>query len=187
MSTMPAIPFFNRHETNAEERKCVRSVELLASQYRKFFAATILAVVILQVTIITDTIIVGQLLGPVPMSGIRVASPIVNLLGVLSMLIGVGGSTVTAIAMGKGDADKANRSFSLSIILCVAIGLVFSLIVVPFAPVIANAISSDKTAVEYTTTFLWIVAAGAPFYILASAMAMLLRAAASSSRLPCWQ
>lgn len=173
---MPAIPFFNRQKASVEEQKCARSVELLASQYRKFFAATILAVIILQVTIITDTIIVGQLLGPVPMSGIRVASPIVNLLGVLAMLVGVGGSTIAAIAMGKGDTAKASRSFSLSIILCVAIGLVFALIVVPLAPTIANAISSDKTSAEYTATFLQIVAAGSPFYILASATAMLLRA-----------
>ena len=175
-SEMSAMPFFNKREVGVEERKCARSVELLASQYRKFFAATILAVVILQVTIITDTIIVGQLLGPVPMSGIRVASPIVNLLGVLSMLIGVGGSTVAAIAMGKGDPAKASRSFSLSIVLCVAVGLVFALIVVPLAPAIASAITSDTAPLEYTTTFLRIVAAGAPFYILASAMAMLLRA-----------
>ena len=36
---MPTRPFFNSRETNAEERKCARSVELLASSYRKFFAA----------------------------------------------------------------------------------------------------------------------------------------------------
>ena len=173
---MRTIPFFSRQKADVEERKCARSVELLASQYRKFFAATILAVVILQITIITDTIIVGQLLGPVPMSGVRVATPIVNLLNVLSMLVGVGGSTVASIAMGKGNASKANRSFSLSIVLCIAIGLVFAVIVVPLAPVIANAISSEKTSLEYTTTFLRIVAAGSPFYILASVMAMLLRA-----------
>lgn len=173
---MPAIPFFRRQKADVEEQKCVRSVELLASQYRKFFAATILAVVVLQITIITDTIIVGQILGPIPMSGIRVASPIVNLLGVLSMLIGVGGSTATSIAMGRRDGEKANRSFSLSILLSILIGLLFALIVVPLAPAIASAISSASDSLDSTTTFLWIVAAGAPFYILASVMAMLLRA-----------
>jgi len=170
------MPFFKNREIGVEERKCARSVELLASQYRKFFTATILAVVVLQVTIVTDTIIVGQLLGPVPMSGVRVASPIVNLLGVLSMLVGVGGSTVAAIAAGKGDPEKASATFSLSIILCVAFGAVFALVVVPLAPAIASAISAESSALEYTATFLRIVAAGAPFYILASAMAMLLRA-----------
>ena len=48
--------------------------------------------------------------------------------------------------------------------------------VVPFAEPIARLISSDETTIPYTAAFLRIVAAAAPAYILASAMAVLLRA-----------
>ena len=154
----------------------VRSAVALGGQYRKFFSASVFAALLLQVTIVTDTIIVGQLLGPTPMSGIRVASPVVNILNVISMLVGVGGSTLVSIAIGKRERESADRAFTLSIVLGFALGLVFALIVVPFAEQLARAISSEETTVAYTSTFLRIVAAASPVYILASAMALLLRA-----------
>lgn len=153
-----------------------RTAVALGGQYRKFFVASIAAVLLLQVTIVTDTIIVGQLLGPVPMSGIRVASPIVNMLTVLAMLIGVGSSTLVSIAIGKRDAAAANRAFTLGIVLSIAIGAIFALIIAPFAEPLARLISSDGATVPYTAAFLRIVTASSPVFILASVMAMLLRA-----------
>lgn len=124
---------------------------------------------------VTDTIIVGQFLGPVPMSGVRVASPIVNMLNVLSMLVGVGGSTLVSIAMGKRRPEHASYLFSLSIVLSIAFGALFAIVVAPLSPAIAGAISSDPASVEYTATFLQIVSAASPVYILAAVMGMLLR------------
>ncbi len=152
-----------------------RTSATLGGQYRKFFGTSIAAALLLQVTIVTDTIIVGQLLGPVAMSGVRVASPIVNILNVLGMLVGVGGSTVTAIAIGRRNGDAANRAFTLSIVCSIVLGAAFALLVVPFADVLTQLISSDAATVPYTATFLRIVAAASPVYILATVMAMLLR------------
>ena len=152
-----------------------RSSALLGKQYRKFFGAAVAAVLLLQITIVTDTIIVGQLLGPVPMSGVRVASPIVNILNVIAMLVGVGGSTLVAIAIGRRDPEAANRAFSLTIVLGIVFGIVFALVVAPFADPLAGLISSDDVTRPYTALFLRIVSAASPVYILASAMALLLR------------
>lgn len=134
-----------------------------------------MALLLLQVTIVTDTIIVGQLLGPVPMAGIRVASPVVNVLNVLSMLVGVGGSTLVALAIGRRDETSASRAFTLSIASGIAVGLVFSTVVAPFAEPLTRLISSDEATMPYTAAFLRIVAAASPAYILASGMALLLR------------
>ncbi len=153
-----------------------RNAAILGAQYRKFFGASIAAVLLLQVTIVTDTILVGQLVGAVPMSGVRVASPIVNMLNVLAMLVGVGGATLISIAIGRRERDKANRAFTLTIVLSIAIGLAFALIIAPFADTIARLISSDDSTVGYTATFMRIVTAASPVYILASVMVLLLRA-----------
>lgn len=152
-----------------------RTSATLGGQYRKFFGASVAAAILLQVTIVTDTIIVGQLLGPVAMSGVRVASPIVNILNVLAMLVAVGGSTITAIAIGRRDAEGANRAFTLSIVCGAVLGIAFAVVIVPFADVLAQLISSEPTTVPYTATFMRLVAAASPVYILATVMAMLLR------------
>ena len=109
------------------------------------------------------------------MSGVRVASPFVNMLNVLSMLVGVGGATLVSIAMGKRQPDRANYMFTISIVLSIAFGAIFALIVAPLSPMIAAAASSDPATAEYTATFLQIVSAASPVYILASVMAILLR------------
>ena len=125
-----------------QSRTYGRSAAVLGGQYRRFFGASIAAAMMLQATIIMDTIFVGQLVGPVAMSGVRVASPIVNLLSVLATLVGVGGSTLASIAMGRRDRDGANEAFTTSILLSLALGAVFAAIVVPLAEPIARAISS---------------------------------------------
>ena len=153
-----------------------RSAIALGSQYRKFFGASVAAVLLLQVTIVTDTVIVGQLLGPVPMSGIRVASPVVNLLNVIAMLVGVGSATLVSIAIGRRDEEGANRAFTLGIVLGIAFGVVLALVAAPFAEQIAGLISSEETTIAYSASFLRIVTAASPVYILASVMAILLRA-----------
>ena len=152
-----------------------RTSAALGGQYRKFFGASVAAALLLQVTIVTDTIIVGQLLGPVAMSGVRVASPIVNILNVIAMLVGVGGSTVTAIAIGRRNADAANRMFTLTIVCGIVLGVAFAVVVAPLSDVLARLISSEESTIPYTTTFLRIVSAASPVYILASVMALLLR------------
>ena len=152
-----------------------RTSATLGGQYRKFFGASVAAAILLQVTIVTDTIIVGQLLGPVPMSGVRVASPVVNILNVIAMLVGVGGSTVAAIAIGRRDKDAANRVFTLTIASGIVLGLVFAAVVAPLADPLVRLISSEEATIPYTTTFMRIVALASPVYILASVMALLLR------------
>lgn len=162
--------------TQLTEPDYTRTSAAISGQYWKFFMASVAATVLLQVTIVTDTIIVGQLLGPVPMSGVRVASPFVNVLNVISMLVGVGGATLVSIAIGQRKADAANRAFTLTIVLGILFGILFALVIVPFADPLAHLISSDPATAPYTASFLRIVAAAAPVYILASAMALLLRA-----------
>lgn len=159
----------------ADNGRYPRSIKILAKQYRKFFGATVVAVLLLQVTLVTDTILVGQILGSVPMSGVRVASPIVNLLNACAMLIGVGSSTLISVAMGKRQHDDANRLFTLALILCVGVGVLFSVVLAPFAGPIAHLISTSEESIPYTETFLRIVGMASPAYIITSAMAMLLR------------
>lgn len=55
-----------------------RRPTVIGGRYLRFFVAAILASLLLQVTIVTDTVIVGRLLGQVPMTGIRVTSPIIT-------------------------------------------------------------------------------------------------------------
>lgn len=159
--------------TNAADE---RSVATLKHQYLRFFWATLAAVLLLQATVVTDTILVGRIVGTTPMTGVRVASPVINLLNVFAMFTGVGGSTLVAIAMGRRDREAADRAFTFTIVFSIAIGVVFAAFLFSFAPQVADLISTNKETVTYTATFLRYVGMASPIYILASVMAMLLRA-----------
>ena len=78
----------SRDGKSSDGKALARTSAAIGGRYRAFFFSAVAATLLLQVMIVTDTIIVGQLLGPVPMSGVRVASPVVNILNVVAMLIG---------------------------------------------------------------------------------------------------
>lgn len=164
-----------QHVTTEERSSYPRSVAALAGQYRKIFSASVAANLLLQISLVVDTIIVGQLLGPVPMSGVRVASPMVNILSAISMLVGVGGATLVSLAIGRRDHEAADRAFTLTIVLGIVLGIVYGLAVNACIEPLVNLISSDESTKPYTITFLRIVTMASPVYILASAMALLLR------------
>ncbi|MCR4660896.1 MAG: polysaccharide biosynthesis C-terminal domain-containing protein [Clostridia bacterium] len=152
-----------------------RTNKTLIKKYLEFFFSMLLSVVFLQFTTVADTIIVGKLLGTAPMSGIKVAMPIINILVVLGTLIGVGSGTITSIMLGQRKNKEASASFTISIIFSIVAGIVVAAIFVPLANQIGSLIASNEEISGFTATYIRIVMAGGFFFILASVLGMMLR------------
>ena len=92
-----------------------RSPYLVGKVFRKYLAASVLTVAASQVASIIDASIVGNLLGDNALAAINVCKPMLQCIFALSVLIVGGGSMLTGMAKGKGDTEKANGTYSLSI------------------------------------------------------------------------
>ena len=113
-----------------------RNGYLISKALKSFMMASVLASLAQRLATMTDAIVVSNLIGPDAISAINVVTPIISLFPTISLLFGIGGSVLAAKAIGRRDADEANRVFT--------------------AALMASLVSSILlTVVLFLPTFLW--------------------------------
>lgn len=75
---------------------------------------------------IIDGIFVSNYAGSTALAAINIVYPLVNILYGIALVFAIGGSSLMAIAMGSGDQKKAEQIFSVSFVLPLLIGGIFS-------------------------------------------------------------
>ncbi|WP_041497407.1 MATE family efflux transporter [Nonlabens marinus] len=97
-----------------------------------------IGILVMSLNILVDTIFVGNWIGPVAIAAINVVLPVSFFIAALGMAIGIGGASIISRALGKGDTEKAKRTFGnqLSItllitVLMVVFGLIYINSLVP--------------------------------------------------------
>lgn len=76
---------------------------------------------------IIDGIFVGQGVGTDALGAVNIAFPFVMLVGALFMLTTIGGVTVVAIRLGRGDEAGANQAFMHAISATALVAVITSL------------------------------------------------------------
>jgi Na+-driven multidrug efflux pump/anti-sigma regulatory factor (Ser/Thr protein kinase) len=92
-----------------------RNSYLVSKALKTFMLASVLASLAQRLATMTDAIVVSNLIGPDAISAINVVTPIITLFPTISILFGIGGSIMAAKAIGRRDADEANRIFTTSL------------------------------------------------------------------------
>jgi putative MATE family efflux protein len=148
-----------------EERK--KKGYLIAKALHQFMWASILASVASQIAMTTDAIVVSQFIGPEAISAINLTMPVVIFFNFLMMLFGMGGTVLVARSLGERDAQTANKIFTSTLIGLIAVGVLFSALLLFFSPQVASFITND-TPVVYTLSlsYLRIMLLGTTFSIL---------------------
>ena len=77
----------------------------------KYVVPTILSDVCFFLFTIVDGIFVGRSVGTNGLGAINLVAPYILIIGAISMLINIGGVTICAIRIGKGDVNGANKTF----------------------------------------------------------------------------
>ena len=107
---------------NAETRNSY----LISKALKTFMFASVLAALAQRLATMTDAIVVSNLIGPDGISAINVVTPIITLFPTISILFGIGGSVLAAKAMGRRDAEEANRVFTTAIIAALVCSIILS-------------------------------------------------------------
>ncbi len=147
---------------------------MLYRKYRAFFLPTILASVSTSMGIIVDSIIVGNMLGPNPMAGVNLCMPVLQMFFTLAALIGIGASTLIAIALGRRDSERANSLFTTSLLALLLIALLLTA-AAPWAGGIARWLTPDETLQPLAGAYLQVVFWGNGLILLVTAFTYILR------------
>ncbi len=103
-----------------------------------------------------DTAMVGGL-GEVAIAATGLSNSPVMLLNGLFAALGVGGTALVARFIGAGDVESANKVAQQSLLVGMALALVFTVLMLLFAPVIPTLMGAEPEVVSVTATYLRIL------------------------------
>lgn len=105
---------------------------------------------------VVDGIFVGQGVGSAALGAVNIAVPFITLVVAIAAMFPMGGATVIAIRMGRGDREGANHAFMTALsmtfllsVLLMAVGMVFSRQIVDLSGAKELSASMREMAAQY--------------------------------------
>ncbi|MBR5286042.1 MAG: MATE family efflux transporter [Clostridia bacterium] len=124
----------------------------------RFTLPSIAMMVFISIYGIVDGFFVSNYVGKVPFAALNYIYPFLMILGSLGFMFGTGGSALIAKTLGEGDREKANRTFSLIILVTLALGAIFTAVGELFLEEISYLLGATgkmhEGCVEYGRVFL---------------------------------
>lgn len=124
--------------------------------YRRLLCFVLPSIVMMVFTSIygvVDGLFVSNYVGKTPFAAINLVMPFVMIFGGIGFMFGTGGSALVAKTLGEGDSDRANRYFSMMIIVTLAVGIATSVLGIVFMRPIAVWLGADETMIESSVLY----------------------------------
>ena len=138
--------------------------------YRSFVLVSILTALTATLGILIDNIIVGRCLGVAALGAMGVVGPVSLILSAFSNICSGGGAARVSQAIGRGEREKVNNVFSVTMVFILVSGGLLTVIGVLFAPQIARLLGAHGELLAPTTEYLRGYFLGAIPTILTSAL-----------------
>ncbi|MDR1642982.1 MAG: polysaccharide biosynthesis C-terminal domain-containing protein [Clostridiales bacterium] len=105
--------------------------------------------------VVVDGIFVGRGVGVTALGAVNLALPFTMFMGVPSALMTIGGVTITAIRLGRGDSKGANEAFRLATLLALSAAAVMTSAGLIFPRQIAMLLGANDTFLKMTSDYLF--------------------------------
>ena len=120
----------------------------------KYISLNMLGALGLSGYIMADTFFVANRLGSDGLAALNLAIPIFGLINGLGILLGIGGATRYSICRYQGDKDRANRTFTLSLLTGLGLGIILALLGAFCARPIALLLGANTDTLPLCTVYL---------------------------------
>lgn len=122
-----------------------RTPAMINKKYTEYFLPTVLTAMATNIALVVDSVIAGNILGKTALSAINLLSPIVQLYFALTILFGLGASSIIAMAKGENDRNKADRIFTAAFVAVALLCVVLMVVQLAFADRICALLTQDRT------------------------------------------
>ena len=109
---------------------------------------------------IIDRIFIGQVVGPLAISGLAITFPFMNLSAAFGAAVGVGASTAISVKLGQKDYDTAENLLGNTVTLNLIIGFLFSVAGLVFLDPILRFFGASDATLPYARDFMQVILAG---------------------------
>ncbi|MEG1393590.1 MAG: MATE family efflux transporter [Christensenellaceae bacterium] len=145
------------------------------STFFKYVSLNVLSMFGLSLYVLADTFFVSNGVGSDGLIALNLALPAFSLINGIGLLMGIGGATVFAIALGRGEKHKLNRIFTQTFIIAAAIGILLTLIGLLFSEKIAVLLGATGSIIPLTQTYVMMILIFACAFILNNLMIAFVR------------
>lgn len=126
---------------------------------------------------IVDRIFIGQIVGPMAISGLAITFPFINLGAAFGAAVGIGASTSISVKLGQRDYETAENILGNTVTLNLIIGSAFGIICLIFLDPILRFFGASDTTIPYARSFMEVILAGNVISHMYFGMNAVLRAA----------
>lgn len=152
-----------------------RNSSLLAKKYREFFIPTILTAMALSMSISVDGLIVGNYLGTAALATVNLVIPVILFYNTCAVVVGMGASTIIAIAKGRRKDRYADEVFTVCCLLVLIISVLLTISQITFLEPISRLLTTDAVLLPLVQEFLQTLFYGTPFMLICLASVFSLR------------
>ncbi len=115
---------------------------------------------------VVDGFFVSNFAGKTPFAAVNLIMPFLMILGTVGFMFGSGGSALIGKTLGEGDRDKANRYFTLFVIVSVVLSIIFAAVSFFFLPDIARLLGAEGELLDDAVLYGRIILVATPAYVL---------------------
>lgn len=109
---------------------------------------------------IIDRAFIGQVVGPIAISGLAITFPFMNLSGAFGAAVGVGSSTAISLKLGQKDYLSAEEILGNTVTLNLIIGVAFAVVCLLFLDPILYFFGASKDTIPYARSFMQVILLG---------------------------
>ena len=125
---------------------------------------------------VVDSIFVGRGVGPLALTAVTLAFPIMIILMAFGMLIGIGATALISLKLGQQKRDEAEKILGTAFAMTVILGIGISAIVLIFLDPILRFLGATPDVFVYAKQFSTVILIGATFQFISFGLNNIIRA-----------
>ena len=158
------------------------SEDKVSQVVKKMAIPSVISSLVTVVYNMADTFFVGQTGDPLQVAAVSLTNPIFILFMAIANMLGMGGSAIASIALGKKDKEKVKNVSNFVTYFSIAIGIIFCLILLVFQNGLLTLFGANSETLNLAKGYTLYIAIGAPFIIFSAAASFIVRASGDSKQ-----
>lgn len=148
---------------------------LLDRKYWEFFIPTILMAMTTTMSIVVDSIIVGNILGTNALAAVNLVMPVMMIYNTIAVALGLGAATVISVAKGRRQTTYSNEIFTVTLLGMLILSALFLGGQALFIDEITQILTHKPTLRPLVTSYLSVLMYGTPLVVVILGMTYCLR------------
>ena len=134
-----------------------RNSKLINRKFITYLIPSILMIFAMQFGSLVDGILIGNMISNEALSASSLVIPILYVVQIPGFALGIGGSIVVANQLGKRDVEGAKKTFSFTMIIGMAISILFALLSIFVSRPLASLFGEASVEYSYPYVYMYLV------------------------------